>query len=417
MHTATFPLWSSLPFVVILLAIALIPLGFEQFWSSNRNKGIVAAVVSLPALVILVIIDPTVLLHTLTEYFSFICLLGSLFVISGGIAVTGDLKAHPSTNLLFLLIGAVIANIIGTTGASMLLIRPLLSTNSERRHVWHIPFFFILIVSNCGGLLTPIGDPPLFLGYLRGVPFFWTLKLAPVWLVSMGYLLGLFYVIERRAYHRETKTDIAYDERHISPLTIRGRTGFLFLAGVILSVFAPTPIREGLMILMAVLSLVFGSKTAREDNRFTWHPIEEVAILFAGIFITMAPALALLHQVGPSLGIDKPWEFFWVTGALSSFLDNAPTYLTFFTLGQTIDTGLKVAGVDPLILMAISAGAVLMGANSYIGNGPNFMVKSIADHYGFKMPSFFGYLVRALAVLMPLYILITVLFFSTGLTK
>ncbi len=407
-----FPIWSAIPFVLLLLAIAFIPLVFERFWSSNRNKAIVAALLFIPSLIILLEIEPKLLFHTMREYLSFICLLGSLFVISGGISITGDMKARPLTNVLFLLIGAVLANFIGTTGASMLLIRPLLATNSERRHVWHIPFFFILVVSNCGGLLTPLGDPPLFLGYLRGVPFFWTLKLLPVWLVSVGFLLALFYIFELSAYRKEAKKDLALDAAMAKPLNVQGRRGALFLAGVILAVFAATPIREGLMILMAVLSLIFGSKVARRNNRFNWHPIEEVAILFAGIFITMAPALAILHQIGPTLGVDKPWEFFWMTGSLSSFLDNAPTYLAFFTLAQSIDIGNSVAGVNAHILMAISVGAVLMGANTYIGNGPNFMVKSIADHYGVKMPSFFGYFFRALEVMVPLYLIITFLFFA-----
>lgn len=408
-----FPIWSAVPFVLLLLAIAFIPLAFEKFWSNNRNKAIVAAILSVPALIILLKLEPKLLFHSMREYFSFICLLGSLFVISGGISITGDLKARPLTNLLYLLIGAVLANFIGTTGASMLLIRPLLATNSERRHVWHIPFFFILIVSNCGGLLTPIGDPPLFLGYLRGVPFFWTLKLLPIWLVSVGFLLALFYIFETVAYRKETKKDIALDAAMVKPLKVQGRRGALFLVGVIIAVFAATPIREGLMLLMAVLSLIFGSKAARRHNRFNWHPIEEVAILFAGIFITMAPALAILHQIGPSLGVDQPWEFFWMTGSLSSFLDNAPTYLTFFTLAQSINIGNSIAGVNEQILVAISAAAVLMGANTYIGNGPNFMVKSIADHYGVKMPSFFGYFFRALAVMVPLYLIITFLFFQS----
>lgn len=408
-----FPIWSVIPFVLLLLAIAFVPLAFERFWSNNRNKAIVAALFSVPALIILFKIEPELLFHSMREYFSFVCLLGSLFVISGGISITGDLKARPLTNVLYLLIGAVLANFIGTTGASMLLIRSLLATNSERRHVWHIPFFFILVVSNCGGLLTPLGDPPLFLGYLRGVPFFWTLKLLPIWFVSVGFLLAVFYIFETIAYRKEAKKDIALDSAEVRPLKVHGRCGALFLAGVILAVFAEAPIREGLMILMTVLSLVFGSKAARRNNRFNWHPIEEVAILFAGIFITMAPALAILHQIGPSLGVDRPWEFFWMTGSLSGFLDNAPTYLTFFTLAQGIaGSGDTVAGVNAQILMAISAAAVLMGANTYIGNGPNFMVKSIADHHGVKMPSFFGYFFRALAVMAPLYLLITFLFFT-----
>jgi len=406
------PLWSTIPFICILLAIALVPLSFPKFWESNKNKAILSGLISLPALMFLLMTEPLLLTHSLMEYFSFICLLGSLFIIAGGISITGDLKATPVVNTSYLLIGAVLANFIGTTGASMLLIRSLLVTNSERKSSTHVPLFFIIVVSNCGGLLTPLGDPPLFLGFLRGVPFFWTLKLFPVWLVSIGFLLTLFYLWDLWVYKHETKEELLHDAAHVKPLKIRGRMGFLFLAGVILAVFAETPIREGLMILMGVLSLAFGSRTARNNNRFSWHPIEEVAILFAGIFIAMTPSLEILHQRGASLGVSKPWEFFWMTGALSTFLDNAPTYLSFLSLGQSIPSGVTVAGVSEIVLKAISVGAVLMGANSYIGNGPNFMVKSISEHYGYKMPSFMGYVLRSTLILAPLYILITFLFFA-----
>lgn len=406
-----FPLWSTIPFICILLAIAVVPLVLPKFWENNKNKAILAGIISFPALIFLLMTEPSLLTHSLMEYFSFICLLGSLFVIAGGISITGDLKATPVVNTSYLLMGAVLANFIGTTGASMLLIRSFLVTNSERKSSAHVPLFFIIVVSNCGGLLTPLGDPPLFLGFLRGVPFFWTLKLFPVWLVSIGFLLTLFYVWDLWVYKHESQEELLHDVAHVKPLRIRGKRGFLFLAGVILAVFAETPIREGLMILMGILSFVFGSKTARNNNRFSWHPIEEVAILFAGIFIAMAPALEILHQRGASLGVNKPWEFFWMTGALSSFLDNAPTYLSFLSLGQSMPSGVTVAGVSEIILKAISVGAVLMGANSYIGNGPNFMVKSISEHYGYKMPSFMGYVLRSTLILAPLYILVTFLFF------
>jgi len=355
--------------------------------------------------------DFAVLSHSLKDYFSFICLLAALFVASGGISIAGDLEARPKVNSLFLVIGAVLANFIGTTGASMVLIRPFLKTNSERRHVFHLPIFFIIVVSNCGGLLTPLGDPPLFLGYLKGVPFFWTLKLFPIWIIVIGALISVFYVWDTMAYGKENRDTLIKDKEQVRPLKIEGRRGIIFLIGIILSVFTASPIREGLMIVLTISSLMFGSKQAFRNNRFSWHPIQEVAIIFAGIFITMGPALALLEKSGPALGITKPWEFFWLTGILSTFLDNAPTYLTFFSLGEGLGFNGNVAGLNPILLKAISAGAVLMGANSYIGNGPNFMVKSIADHSGFKTPSFFGYMLIALAMLFPLYLLITFLFF------
>ncbi len=405
------PLWSALPFVCLLLAIAILPLAASHFWEKNRNKAIVAVLLSVPVLIWLARHEPEAITHTLIEYGSFICLLGSLFVISGGIAVRGDLQATPKINTLFLAIGAVLANFIGTTGASMVLIRPFLKTNSERKKTNHLPVFFIFAVSNAGGLLTPLGDPPLFLGYLRGVPFFWTLKLFPIWLVMIGMLLTLFYVWDRMAYRHEMKKDLRADRAHIEPIRLEGWRNVLFLGGVLYGVFLATPWRELLMIHMTVLSLFLGSKTARTHNRFAWGPIVEVAILFAGIFVTMVPALMLLKEKGAEFGITEPWQFFWLTGTLSSFLDNAPTYLTFLSLAQGLGMQADVVGVPTQILLGISAGAVLMGANSYIGNGPNFMVKAIADHAGFKTPSFFGYMLYAAAVLFPMYLLITIIFF------
>ncbi len=407
----TTPLWTPLPFALLLLSIAILPLAVSHFWESNRNKAIVAALLSLPVLFWLGKHEPLAILHTLEEYFSFICLLGSLFTISGGIAITGDLQATPRVNAAFLLIGAILANFIGTTGASMVLIRAFLKTNSERHCVKHLPVFFIFIVSNAGGLLTPLGDPPLFLGYLRGVPFFWTLKLFPIWCLMVGMVLAIFYVWDTLAYRKETVRDLKRDAAHIQPIRIQGWLNVGLLAGVILAVFTPTPYREALMILMAGLAHVFGSKGARHHNHFSWGPIIEVAVLFAGIFVTMVPALMLLEERAVAFGISKPWHFFWLAGSLSSFLDNAPTYLTFLSLAQGLHLPADIVGVPTAILTAISAGAVLMGANSYIGNGPNFMVKAIADHAGIKTPSFFGYMGYAALILCPLYVVITLVFF------
>lgn len=403
--------FTTIPFILLLLSIAILPLAAPHFWEKNRNKAIVSLVLSVPTLILLGYHEPLEILHTLKEYFAFICLLGSLFVIAGGISVTGDLCATPKVNTLFLLIGAVLANLIGTTGASMVLIRAFLKTNSERHHIKHLPVFFIFIVANCGGLLTPLGDPPLFLGFLRGVPFFWTLQLFPIWFFMIGSLLTIFYFWDTLAYKKELKKDLAQDRARIEPLRFNGLINLVFLAGVIGATFLPAPWREGLMIGMAALSLWLAPQRARKENHFTWGPIFEVAILFVGIFITMVPALMLLKQHGPEFGINQPWHFFWLTGTLSSFLDNAPTYLTFLSLAQGLNLSPEIVGVSTSVLKAISVGAVFMGANTYIGNGPNFMVKAIADQARVKTPSFFGYMLYAVCILMPLYCLVQLIFF------
>ncbi len=405
------PIWTAIPFVCLLLCIAIFPLAAPKLWESNRNKAFVAFLISLPILFWLVRHEPIAIFHTLKEYFSFICLLASLYVISGGIAVTGDLQGTPRANTFLLAIGAVLANLIGTTGASMVLIRPFLRTNTERKVTRHLPVFFIFIVSNCGGLLTPLGDPPLFLGYLRGVPFFWTLRLFPLWVVMIALLLLIFYIWDRIAYDRETAASIKADKSHVEPICIKGSLNFIFLIGVLCAVFFPTPSRELVMIIMALLSYFLGTKSARHYNLFKWGPIIEVAVIFAGIFITMVTALMLLKQYALEFGLVKPWQFFWATGALLGFLDNAPTYLTFLSVAQGLNLSPDIVGVPAHFLVAISVGAVFMGANTYIGNGPNFMVKAIADHTGFKTPSFLGYMGYAACILFPLYLLVHFIFF------
>jgi len=405
------PLWAVIPFVVMLLGIAVLPLVAHRFWESNRNRAIFTAIVAAPMVVYLLVAYPAGLLHSAHEYVSFIALLGSLYVIAGGIHLSGDLRAAPTTNLAILAIGAVLANLVGTTGASMLLVRTLLKTNAQRKHVAHIPFFFILIVSNCAGLLTPMGDPPLFLGYLRGVPFTWTLGLWPFWLCAVIYLLGAFWIVDRRAYAKEQAPDVARDETERVPLGVQGLINVPLLAGVIGAIFLPTPWRELVMVGLGVASVVLGPRPARKANGFTYAPILEVAILFAGIFVTMVPALALLEVRGAELGLTEAWQFFLTTGVLSSVLDNAPTYLTFLSTATSLPAEAGAAlvpltegAVTEIFLVAISLGAVFMGANTYIGNGPNFMVKAIAEEVGYAMPSFFGYAARALAVLTPIYL-------------
>jgi Na+/H+ antiporter NhaD/arsenite permease-like protein len=413
------PLIAGLPFVILLLAIAIMPLAASRFWDKNKNKAIITAIISLPILAYLLFNFRGELAHSITEYISFIILLASLFIISGGIVIAGDVAATPKINTAFLAVGAVIANLIGTTGASMLFIRPLLRTNSERKFVSHIPVFFIFIVSNIGGCLTPLADPPLFLGYLRGVPFTWTFSLLPEWLFANAIILGLFYIWDRRAYRKEAKADIDRDMTAAAPLDILGRLNLVFMAGVVLAVAfqVPAPYREIIMIAMSLLSLAFSDKELRVINRFTFHPISEVAIIFAGIFVTMVPLLKMLHDGGAALGVTKPWQFFWASGLLSSFLDNAPTYLTFFSLAQSVTSVIPagvvdlVAGVHPDLLRAISCGAVFMGANTYIGNGPNFMVKAIVEEQGVKIPHFFGYMAYSGAILIPIFIVISIVFF------
>ncbi len=449
------PHWlASMPFVVILLCIAILPLihKTEHWWHKNRNKLLVSVVLGGATLAYYYFVRMfhhaesglasvlTVLEHSVVaEYIPFIVLLFALYTIAGGIELRGDLKARPLTNTIFIGVGAAMASFVGTTGAAMLLIRPLLRTNRERRHVVHTVIFFIFAVCNCGGLLLPIGDPPLFLGYLRGVPFTWTLQLWPEFLMVNGALLVIYYIWDLRAYGRESAADIVHDETATEPLRINGKLNFVLLLGVVLCValFDPskpfpgtdwTPpmfLREGLQLVLAALSYLvpaFTPKGLRERVSFDFFAITEVACLFIGIFITMQVPLEVLKNpsVVASLGVDTPMEFFWFTGLLSSFLDNAPTYVVFFETARSVPPVGNVlplpggSGICEVFLKAISCGAVFMGANTYIGNGPNFLVKAIAEQSGIKMPSFFGYMKYSIAILIPLMVVTGFLFFLTG---
>ena len=412
------PLLICVPFIVLLLLIAIMPLIYPAFWERNRNKALLTAVIALPVLLFMIIKLPDNLWGTFQEYISFILVLATLYIISGGILLTGNLQATPLVNTGFLLSGAILANLIGTTGASVLLIRPLLHTIRERRHVQHIPVFFIFIVSNIGGLLTPLGDPPLLLGYFRGVPFTWTFRLLPIWLTAITALLIIFYIWDTICYRKEVASDLIVDRGNRTPLRIRGMVNLLLLLIVILAILfqIPTPWRELVLLALMALSFLLTKTEIRRENKFTLNPIIEVATLFAGIFVTMAPLLILLETKGAALGITKPWQYFWLSGGLSSFLDNAPTYLTFTSLAASITHSLGgVAvpgiGVRPDLLQAISCGAVFMGANTYIGNGPNFMVKAIAEEQQVKVPHFFGYMLYSGMILIPLFIGLTFLFF------
>lgn len=417
------PLWSVVPFAGLLLSIALFPLFAPSVWARHYAK--VCLGFGVPVASFFLLNAPRELLHTVLEYASFLILLASLFTISGGILLRGTLRGSAGVNSAFLAVGAVLANIFGTTGASMLLIRPLLRANAHRRRVAHVVVFFIFVVANIGGALTPIGDPPLFLGYLRGVPFFWTVRaMGLLWAAACALVIGVFYLVDRRALALESVAEADGDSARGTaqdtvagggearvPLSVDGKINLPLLLVVIGAVFLPTPWREMAMVAAAVVSAWKTPAKVREENEFTWYPIEEVAILFAGIFATMIPALLILKARGAELGVVTPAHFFWATGALSSFLDNAPTYLSFFSLAQGVGGTQTVAGVSAPLLQAIGAGAVFMGANSYVGNAPNFMVKAIAEEAGVRMPSFFGYMAWSCGVLLPIFFLLTLIFF------
>jgi Na+/H+ antiporter NhaD/arsenite permease-like protein len=419
------PVWALAPFVLLLAAIAVFPLRFPRFWESNRNKGIVTGVIALPVLIGYLATAPGEILFHLEEYFGFIVLLWSLYTISGGIVLRGNLVASPWTNTAFLAIGAVLANAFGTTGASMLLIRPLLRTNMERKHKVQTFVFFIFIVANAGGCLTPLGDPPLYMGFLKGIPFTWTLRLWPQWLALNGVLLAVHHVWDRLAWRKETREDRREDASHRVPLSIAGWTNVALILGVLATIvlsgqLGMNPfVRDAIMIGLGLVSMFATSKAIRAENFFGFGAIVEVAVLFAGIFVTMIPALVLLEQRGAELGVTEPWQYFWAAGGLSSFLDNTPTYLTFLSmaqgaLGAADAPALAAAEPGTTILAAISLGAVFMGANTYIGNGPNFMVKAIAEEKGparVDMPSFGGYMLYSLAVLVPLFVLVSLVSF------
>jgi Na+/H+ antiporter NhaD/arsenite permease-like protein len=396
----------------MLLVIAIAPLVAPHWWESNRHKLVVAALLGVPVLIYYLARQPGALVHMAEDYVSFIVLLATLYVISGGIRLQGDLVATPLTNTAFLALGSVLASFIGTTGASMLLIRPLLQTNHERRRVTHTVVFFIFLVSNIGGMLTPLGDPPLFLGYLEGVPFAWTFRLWAPWGFQVSVLLLTYFVWDSAQYTREGLAALRRDRTQIEPLRLRGGLNAIWLVLVVVAVaLLKAPLREAALVLLAAVSLWRTPAAVRRANRFTSYPIVEVAVLFLGIFLTMIPALEILRLRGHELGVGQPWQFFWAAGALSSFLDNAPTYLTFLALAQGLGLTDEVVGIPHVVLAAISVGAVSMGANTYIGNAPNFMVKSIAEEAGVKMPSFFGYMLYSGAVLLPLFVVVTFLFF------
>ena len=433
------PLWASIPFAIMLLSIAVLPLIVESWWERNRHKLIVALALAIPTAIYLI---NEGLIHNLEhqimyDYVPFIILLASLFVITGGIHLSGDIKAKPIINTLFIGIGYFLASIMGTTGAAMLLIRPVITTNQQRSHKAHTILFFIAAVANCGGLLTPLGDPPLFLLFLRGAPFTWFLHLLPEWAFVGAILLIVYYLVDSYYYKKEDWVNLSADTREVEPIRITGKINFLFLLGVILSVafvndgFIPAMksnpeigyeapmwlkfLREIILLLLISLSLYSTQKKVREQNKFSWRPIIEVAVVFLGIFITMVPTMLYLAKNAASFGFSEPWQFYYAAGSLSSFLDNAPTAVAFHGVAVGLVNGgqamAEIAGIPEILLKAIAMGSVFFGAMTYIGNGPNFMVKAIAEESGIKMPSFFGYMFKfSLIVLLPIYILVQLLF-------
>ncbi len=489
------PLWTVAPFVILLLCIAVLPLipATAHWWESNRNRFVVAAVLGAVTLgyyafccdfpldahwpahsTVAADASPlakagTVFVNAIVgEYISFVVLLFSLFAISGGIRISGDLKASPGTNAAILAVGALLASFVGTTGAAMLLIRLLLETNKERKFRAHTVVFFIFAVCNCGGCLLPIGDPPLFLGYLRGVAFFWTFALWKEWLFVCGLLIAVYYLLDRFYYWpKETGLSKALDAIERKPLRVRGLFPNLFcLIGVVLAVallapsqeflslfgvktgwYPPMFLREVVQLALVAVSFACGSNAIRKANEFNFAAIIEVAAIFFGIFICMQAPMQILNvkggdvraaasAVGEKVGTNEAQQLFWMTGSLSSVLDNAPTYVVFFEVARVADetklAELKAAErtdeadeleatltageaatsvrIRELLLVAVSLGAVLMGAMTYIGNGPNFMVKAIAEESGVKMPSFFGYIGWSVCALLPILVVMTLIF-------
>lgn len=426
------PFASLIPFIIQLLFIAVAPLLFHHWWENNRNKLLVSIVLSLPVVLFMMsnyMLDN--LEHQmLFDYLPFVILLSALFVITGGIHLNGDIQATPKANTIFLGLGYLLASAMGTTGAAMLLIRPILRINEQRKFKTHTVLFFIALVANCGGLLTPLGDPPLFLLYLRGAEFTWFLKLLPEWLFVGIVLLTIYYLLDRFYYmKKEEWTAISADMKEKTPITISGNINFVLIVGVVLSVafinkqYIPSMadhhspfyvqfLREIVLGVLIVLSLLMTPKGVRDKNRFTWTPILEVAALFLGIFATMTPALLYLNQHSASLGITTPAHFYYFTGILSAFLDNAPTALAFHSIAEGLPLiGTQVADISEILLKAISTAAVFFGAMTYIGNGPNFMVKAIAEDNKVPMPSFFGYIIKfSIVILLPVYILCQLLF-------
>ena len=450
---AQLPLWSMIPFAGMLLSIAIFPIVKPHWW--EKNMLWVALFWSFVFLVPFFFVygaDETIyqLIHTVVlDYVPFLLLLFALYAVAGGIVIKGSMVGTPKLNTIILAIGTVLASVIGTTGAAMVLIRPLIRANEFRKRKMHTIIFFIFLVCNIGGALTPVGDPPLFMGFLRGVPFFWTtIHLLPLYVFTSVVLLVIYYIFENKMYKKDLAEGCVQPEHTGEKIKIEGLHNLLYIVLILFAVVMsgtlaqspmfqnpdgsvkglhlyslhghdlvatwPNIIKDILLLVAAFLSMKTTKKEIREFNNFNWAAIEEVAKLFIGIFITMIPALAILGARGASLGLHTEWQFFWSTGMLSGFLDNTPTYLVFLTtaaaMGAAEGLATTIGIVEVPILIAVSAGAVFMGALSYIGNAPNFMVRSIAEESNIKMPSFFGYMKWSFGILIPLFLLDTLIF-------
>ena len=415
------PLWLCIPFACLLLCIAIIPLVKGEWWEKYRPFAVIFW--SLLFIIPFAVkygagtAAETVLECLVNDYLTFIVLLFGLFCVAGNITVEGSLVGSPRVNVILLGIGTLLSSWIGTTGASMLLVRPVIKMNSWRRNKAHIMVFFIFLISNMGGSLTPIGDPPLLMGFSRGVPFFWSIRFFPILLLNMIILLTVLYFLDKRAYRKDIAAGYMPEIKENEPLIrFEGLHNIIFIVIIVAAVILSGVLPDVPFFQNAAGEVIKTTNPEiRKKNHFTWGAIQEVAVLFIGIFITMQPALMILKSAGAELGLTHPSQMFWVTGALSSFLDNTPTYLVFLTTAGSMGfvSGLTTAlGIVPAkMLTAISCGAVFMGAITYIGNAPNFMVKSISDENGVKMPSFFGYIVWSLCCLVPVFLIDTLLFF------
>lgn len=425
------PAWMLIPFVVMLLCIAIFPLTkLEEWWEHNLHKLYVSLILGVPVGIWLCVNGMSHELEhqMIYDYVPFILLLMALFVTTGGICIKGDLKATPAINSTILAIGWILASFMGTTGAAMLLIRMLIQTISERKYKVHTILFFIAIVANCGGLLTPLGDPPLFLLFQKGAEFTWFFNLTPEWAVTGLLLLGTYFALDSYYYKKEPKQNLEKDNTNVEPIKVNGLINILWLLCVIGATMFINPkyipamgehdapfylrlLREWVFIIIIILSMATTKKQTRKDNNYSWTPILEVACVFCGIFATMTPALMFLEGMKEQIQevLSQPWQFLYGTGLLSAFLDNAPTAMVFNSMAPSGD----IAGLaNDAFLGAISVGAVFFGALTYIGNGPNFMVKSIAEQSGIKMPSFFGYMIKfSLIICLPIYIIVQLIFF------
>lgn len=438
MHDIIIEPYLLIPFVIMLLSIAILPLAFPRFWSKDINKIIYVLVISIPTAILLSRegLGEALKHQMLNDYVPFIILLAALYVVTGGIHIHYTTTPRPIVNAAIMFIGYGLASLVGTTGAAMLLIRPLLEINRDRSYKIHTILFFIAIVANCGGVLTPLGDPPLFLLYLRGAEFSWFQTLFPQWVFVGSILIFAYVVIDTYIWKRKEVMGVRPrsegEEDEPIKISFSGAVNLFYLSAILLSVAFINPneipamakedapwymrfLREIALVIILVLSIISTKRRVRKANHFSWEPISEVAILFVGIFVTMTPALLYLSQNASSLGITEPYQFFYAAGGLSSFLDNAPTAVAFHTVAKGLpvaEGSALVAGVSAPLLTAIALGSVLFGAMTYIGNGPNFMVKAVAENDGVRMPSFFGYIFKfSLIILLPTYILMALVFF------